>query len=319
MEVEKDKKRPGRKKKIPLQDTTIINPIPTPPPTTTTNEVIHKKRGRKPKGGKIIITTEQKTDVNLVKQNIILHLKCCLSDINDMYDVNFIQSHNTIIPFNNENMTNECNVSKTTSTSVEFTNDKEVWDKIKSLASSLHSNLPPNKSSDCFWCTCSFDGPPVFIPKNIHKHKFNVYGNFCSPECGCAFLFNQSIDSSQKFERYHLLNHLYSDIYKNKSCIKPAPSPYYLLSKFLGNLSISEYRKLNDHNQLISIIDKPMIRNFPELFEDIEEQNIKSIPTNNNNNNNNNNNEISTNYKLYKKSSVNKKKSLSEHFGLINT
>jgi hypothetical protein len=307
MEVEKEKKRPGRKKKSQIQDPIIID---TPP----VNEVIHKKRGRKPKGGKIIITTELKPFVNEAKQNIILHIKCCLSDIKDVYDVNFIQSNNTIIPFNKDNMMNEYNVSKTTSTNVEFINDKELWDKIKSLASSLHSNIPPNKVSDCFWCTCSFDGPPVFIPKNIQNHKFNVYGNFCSPECGCAFLFNQSIDSAQKFERYHLLNHLYSDIYKYKQCINPAPSPYYILSKYLGNLSINEYRKLNNHNQLISIIDKPMIRNFPELFEDIEEHNIKSVHTNNTNNN-----EISTNYKLFKKSSVNKKKSLSEHFGLINT
>ena len=313
MDTEKIKKRPGRKKKTLEEPPMALNSVSTNT-TNQANEDIHKKRGRKPKGGKIIITTEKKINETSIKQNIILHLKCCISDINDIYNLNFIQSNNTIIPFNDDTMTNECNLSKPKCNNVEFTNDKEVWDKIKTISSSLHSNMPPNKDSDCFWCTCSFDGPPVFIPKNKHNNKFNVYGNFCSPECACAFLFNQSIDSSQKFERYHLLNHLYSEIYKNKLSIKPAPSPYYLLNKFMGNLSINEYRKLNGHNQLISIIDKPMIRNFPELFEDIEEHNIKSLPTNNTNNN-----EISTNYKIFKKSSVNKKKSLSEHFGLINT
>ena len=48
-----------------------------------------------------------------------------------------------------------------------------------------------------------------------------------------------------------------------------------------------------------------MTRNFPELFEDVDEQNIKNIPNTNN-----------SNYKLYKKSIADKNKSLSEHFNI---
>ena len=33
--------------------------------------------------------------------------------------------------------------------------------------------------------------------------------------------------------------------------IKPAPSPYYTLSKFMGNLSINEYRSLCEYEKLI--------------------------------------------------------------------
>ena len=74
----------------------------------------------------------------------------------------------------------------------------------------------------------------------------------------------------------------------------------------MGNLTIQEYRSLSNNNQLITTIDKPMTRNFPELFEDVDEQNIKNLPNN-------------SNYKLYKKSTTDKNKSLSEHFNLINT
>jgi hypothetical protein len=42
---------------------------------------IPKKRGRKPKGGKIVKNEKNSINVNIEKKNIILHLKCKLSDI----------------------------------------------------------------------------------------------------------------------------------------------------------------------------------------------------------------------------------------------
>tara|TARA_E500000178_G_scaffold339974_1_gene382136 strand:+ start:3267 stop:4175 length:909 start_codon:yes stop_codon:yes gene_type:complete len=301
MNNEKEKKKPGRKKKLPENSENLVT-------NTEKNEIIHKKRGRKPKGGKIITTTEKVNDNQILKQNIILHLKCNMIEIKNVYNVDYIQSYNNnIIPFNSDIIEDNLNInnSNTFNNIEKKTDEKDIHNKIKSLASSLHSNIIPNKIADCFWCHSQFDGPPVYIPKNKYNEKFNVYGNFCSPECACAFLFNQNIDTSQKFERYQLLNHIYSGIYKYTYFIKPAPSPFYLLNKYLGNLSIEEYRKINKTNQLISIIDKPMTRNFPELFEDVDEENIKNIPNTNN-----------SNYKLYKKSTADKNKSLSEHFNI---
>ena len=37
--------------------------------------------------------------------------------------------------------------------------------------------------------------------------------------------------------------------------IKPAPSPYYILDKYYGNLSIQEYRKLLKSERLLLIVD----------------------------------------------------------------
>ena len=42
---------------------------------------IPKKRGRKPKGGKIVKQQINDNLVDHIKQNIILHLKCSISDI----------------------------------------------------------------------------------------------------------------------------------------------------------------------------------------------------------------------------------------------
>ena len=58
---------------------------------------------------------------------------------------------------------------------------------------------------------------------------------------------------------------LHSNYKKN---IKPAPDPHYLLDKFFGNLTIQEYRKLLKTEHLLLVVDKPMTRVLPELFED---------------------------------------------------
>ena len=40
-----------------------------------------KKRGRKPKGGKIVVATETQNNIPVPEPNIVLHLRCKLSDL----------------------------------------------------------------------------------------------------------------------------------------------------------------------------------------------------------------------------------------------
>ena len=149
------------------------------------------------------------------------------------------------------------------------TNDlKDLWKKLKHLQHNLHINNVNDKKSSCFWCTYEFDNPPIYIPKHYIKETYHVYGCFCSPECATAHLMEENIDSSTKFERYHLLNNIYSKIYDYKKNIKPAPKPYYILEKFYGNLNIQEYRSLLKNERLFLVVDKPLTRILPELHED---------------------------------------------------
>jgi hypothetical protein len=159
---------------------------------------------------------------------------------------------------------------------------KEIWRKLKQLEHNLHINNISDKKSACFWCTYEFDNPPVYIPKHFIKNSYQVYGCFCSPECSTAFLMEENIDSSIKFERYHLINHIYSQIYDYKKNIKPAPNPYYMLEKYYGNLNIQEYRSLLRNDRLFLIVDKPLTRILPELHEDNDDFiiNNKIIPSN---------------------------------------
>ena len=149
---------------------------------------------------------------------------------------------------------------------------KDIWKKISQLKISYNKNdtfqIISSHRSACFWCTCDFDTPAIYIPKSIIKDTCNVYGCFCHPECAVAFLMNENIDTSTKFERYHLLNSMYGPIYNYDKSIKPAPNPYYLLNKFYGNISIIEYRKLFKSEQLIYMVNKPLTHILPELYED---------------------------------------------------
>jgi len=190
--------------------------------------------------------------------------------------------------FNKQNNTSNNNNNIDYDDSEDQDNFKDIWKKINQLKLSFHKsdtcqNIGANQRSACFWCTFDFDSPPIYIPKTIIKDVYQVYGCFCSPECSAAFLMNENIDTSTKFERYHLLNSLYGKIYKYEKSIKMAPNPYYLLNKYYGNLSINEYRKLFKSDQMIYVVNKPLTHILPELYEDNNDflLNNKIIPNNN--------------------------------------
>ncbi len=304
-----------------------------------------KKRGRKPKGGKIIQQVVPLNNNKETKPNVILHLKCSLKDLQSNLSLSTnIESFNfsskndlnyEIIGSNqNNNITNNANQSNNYSSNYNCANlnnnnsnddndidmydedyysknkendIRDVWKKLKVLEHNLHINNISNKKSACFWCTYDFDNPPIYIPKHFIKDSYHVYGCFCTPECATAHLMEENIDSSSKFERYHLINNIYSKIYDYKKNIKPAPNPFYLLDKYYGNLSIQEYRSLLRNERLFLVVDKPLTRILPELHEDNDDFiiNNKIIPANT----------LLIKKKLQKKQ-LTKNNILSEKFGL---
>jgi hypothetical protein len=317
---------------------------------------LHKKRGRKPMGGKIVVTSIISDNDVVSEPNIILHLKCGKNDLEkktDMlmmkYDPNienvenyqfdknkgselnfFVISDNTTqVPTTKStttttttqqqqqappqqkqqpqsNVSSSLGESSSSSFEGETSENKLIWKKIQKLSINLHNNNINDKKSACFWCTCDFDNPPIYIPKYELNDSYHCYGCFCSPECATASLFKESIDTSTKFERYHLINHIYCKIYNYTKNVKPAPEPYYTLNKYYGNLTIQEYRKLLKNDRLILIVDKPFTRSLPELHEDNDDfiLNNKTIPT------------ISNKYKMKAKPS--KSTLLSENFNMTS-
>lgn len=301
--------------------------------SNTDNKPVAKKRGRKPKGGKIIQQIVSPNKFTETKPNVILHLKCSLKDLSlssnlTGYDLNscvFSNSkvyHDGIntenVPYTDiteklpgyeiDNDNNNDNDDNNTDFDIQTDKNKEndikvIWKKLKILQHNLHINNTNNKKSACFWDTCEFDNPPVYIPKHFINDTYHVYGCFCSPECAVAYLMEENIDSSIKFERYQMINHIYSKIYNYNINIKPSPNPYYMLEKYYGNLTTQEYRSLLRNERLFLIVDKPLTRIMPELHEDNDDFiiNNKIIPTNN--------------IKLRKIQKKTKNNILNEHFG----
>jgi len=314
------KKKRGRRKKVdviadvPENITVVVE-------ETCVTEPIVKKRGRKPKGGKIILKKNEPINSSAPIANVILHLKCSLSELNEhnkqiqfmtdplkynpeippgimTYNSNKDSSFfnfSTVDPktievdekptfayteFNPvlENDDKKPTVCEGCNMKLQFKDDdvdeistKDINLKLKKLKLQLYKNSNPDKKSACFWCTYEFDNQTCYIPKYEIDGQLCGYGSFCRPECAAAYLMKENIDDSTKYERYHLLNQIYSKIYDYKKNIKPAPDPHYLLDKFYGNLSIQEYRKLLKTEHMLLVIEKPMTRILPELHEENED------------------------------------------------
>jgi len=289
--------------------------------TDICKNIIHKKRGRKPKGGKIIeqkkiiIELNQKPNIilhlNCRLRDIIigeLNYSPVVYNIKDfdnvIHNYDYIekneQSLNNEDILNNDNclnsrdnlnsegsLTNE-NLSnnednsfdRKINTSEKLLYNKIISKKLEDLSKQLKANNV-NKKGACFWCTYCFDNDSIMIPKYEIKNTYYCYGNFCSPECACSYLMNENIESSQKFERYYLLNNIYSKIYNYEKNIKLAPSPFYTLDKFYGNLNIQEYRKLLKHERLLLIVEKPLSKLLPELYDENEDYILNNKSVNN--------------------------------------
>jgi hypothetical protein len=269
------------------------------PKNKKTNEVKPppKKRGRKPKGGKIITKDQLNLKENKkIEHNIILHLKCNSKTLNDentminitdynptlndpaayninstkgntlMYDDYKIEETKTM-----ENIIIKQSYNEEEKDNSDDTSMKEIWLKLDHLKKKLKNNNVSDKKSACFWCTCSFENPAIYIPCSYENNSYEVYGCFCSPQCAVSYLKNQNIDTSTLWERYSLLNNMYTKIYNYQRNIKPAPNPFYTLDKYYGNLSIKEYRKLLKNESMYMIVDKPMTKILPELYEENNE------------------------------------------------
>lgn len=260
-----------------------------------------KKRGRKPKGGKLIHANIFETVKSDTRENVIMHLKCSLKDTEEDEPsiIQDILEYNPTVPpeimsyddnkggFSiysdpdkklayNETVCKKCNCIEAVKNTEEVPIEdeislKDVNTKLKRLRQQFYKNTLNDKKSACFWCTYEFDNEPCYIPKYQMDDNICGYGCFCRPECAVGYLMRENINDSMKFERYQLLNQIYSKVYGFKKNIKPAPSPYYLLEKFYGSLTIQEYRKLLKTEHMLLVLEKPLTRILPELHDDNDE------------------------------------------------
>lgn len=150
--------------------------------------------------------------------------------------------------------------------------------------SNRYQKLPEKTEIACFWCCHSFNSQPVAIPSHILDEIWHMYGNFCSPECATAYLFKERIDAHVQWERFALLNSLYSEDAKIQSGspvgIRPAP-PREVLRMFGGSMDISEFRALVHEKRLrVDVLTPPMVSIIQTMDTkpiDFYDQNLKNV------------------------------------------
>jgi hypothetical protein len=74
-------KKRGRKAKVKTDTDNNMEKDNAPKDSAPKEPKVPKKRGRKPKGGKIIHIVDSQKGIRVPTPNIILHLKCSLSDL----------------------------------------------------------------------------------------------------------------------------------------------------------------------------------------------------------------------------------------------
>ena len=120
---------------------------------------------------------------------------------------------------------------------------------------------PESTQIACWWCSCQFKTRPCGLPVSYKDGTYNLIGNFCSPECAASYNFN-NINNTEIWEKYALLNMMYTNVYKNK--IKLAP-PRNTLKKFGGCLTIEQFRANNSNNCEFKVILPPIKSVIPQI------------------------------------------------------
>ena len=202
-----------------------------------------KKRGRKPKVKEVI---DESKLVSETKNNII-HLKIKKEETEDINNVNNYDKNDIYYEFK------------------DFKEEKEVKTiyKIKTYPYENVINNNNNQNINCYWCCHPFQSTVFTLPTNIIDNVYHVYGCFCSPECACAYNFNDyGKESYKKWERYSLLNLLYKKIFNNDKLEIVSALPRETLKIFGGNYNIEDFRSYNNnYKKRVELLNYPLVSN----------------------------------------------------------
>ena len=266
---------------------------PKPKPENPVPKVL-KKRGRKPKYKTYGYNKDKKSTFNIQDDNIIIHLP--IKDIENVDEIKSLLEYNPLInepqPFEDLNKTytflpteepkkkssvnSYKNADTKTLSDIEKQRDDDIDDietfkEQKSVTKCLiqfdeTKEWPISTNISCWWCTYNFNNTPCGLPTHIDKKSCNVLGIFCSPECAAAYNFDSK--DSCIWERYALLNTLYS---QKSNKIKLAP-PREILKKFGGHITINQFRNNRKSDYNYKLIIPPLKSIVPSIeYNDLDD------------------------------------------------
>ena len=116
--------------------------------------------------------------------------------------------------------------------------------------------LPKTTNVLCFWCSNKFTNAPCFVPVKEENNIYHIYGNFCTPQCGLAYLLNEHLDSHVRWERMALLHRMYRPNGAQGGRLYPAP-PRESLVEFGGTYTYEKFREVISLGKVRIDIHKP--------------------------------------------------------------
>jgi len=288
-----EKKKRGSKPKA--QDPTVViekkkrGRKPNALKAQTTENKEPKKRGRKPKLKYNVVDTEEK--IVQPTETVILHLPINYNKISENKDsINPIPyTSNKLDVF--QNITNEEKVIIKTDLientdltdpnileeiyikrNIELSNSNNKINLIfvNFQDSNKQKKMPESSNICCLWDTEKFTTKPYGIPTKKIEDTYYMFGNFCSAECAAAYLFDSNIEEDELWERYSMLNYLYSN-----DTIKLA-LPRLSLKKFGGPKNIDDFRKSSKEKEY-DLVVPPMISIIPSLEEIVINNNYSNL------------------------------------------
>lgn len=190
-------------------------------------------------------------------------------DINDL-DIDQYSSKNMVVDFDKKDTAPkkiEPKQARLRQIDVLLQNKYKNETKIPLMVEFKNRDVCEKTDIHCLWCCHQFDNTPWGIPLEYVKHKFHLFGVYCSSNCAASYIFNEMKDTHNVWELYSLLNLLYYRIHKEHSQIMLAPSKL-CLERFGGQVKINDFRKMNlNSNSIFPIKFPPMVSVIPVMEE----------------------------------------------------
>lgn len=230
---------------------------------------VPKKRGRKPKTVSSVYKP-QNEDIK-TNHNIILHLNILDNEVESPKPT---EPNKIYHGFYNEPKQPNININDVNDIIEKRQNLNSTGIIFQEYHTSNITKTWPSKTNiACLWDCHTFTNTPIGLSMKKINDTIYMFGNFCSPECAAAYNFNMNDDNM--WDRYALLNELYSD---NGKPINIA-STKLLLRMFGGTYNINEFRA-NNINKNYTINMPPIVSYIPSIEESFTKCNKLDLSSN---------------------------------------
>jgi hypothetical protein len=150
-----------------------------------------------------------------------------------------------------------------------YNSNTDKFNVLTHLGTSLNGTRWLEKTDvACLWCCHQFKNTPWGIPFKFANDKFQLFGNFCMPNCALAYILQNYKDDDYLWEKVALLNLLFFKVCGQYKNITPAFDKM-ALKMFGGTLEIDEYRGIIAENEKSYSIEFPPCNTIIPMLEEI--------------------------------------------------